>query len=206
MYGHKKRSRYCDNLLRCDDFYPVWELEFVGQSNTENGHTVAQFPIDSQVACEIISCAGEDRKSEVAAVAACGASVAGVVGVGKAEIVIPQHNTGVQIEVVNIQTGEVIGAANADDSVIPFVIIRVATVLETVFVVLYAYIGAEADDAGTCFPEAVFIGDAESGALGAVSIAAGERATQADTGANNVSANLEGLGPHTDCRKKGNHQ
>lgn len=92
-------------------------------------------------------------------------------------------------------------AARPYDSVVPF------SVRHRIRETLKTNIGPETDDTRTRLPNTTFVAGAESRALGAVSIAVGQRAAETDAGANYIGTRFESLGMNAGSREKGNdHQ
>lgn len=177
------------------------ELEFIGKADAEDVDTITELAEYAEVAGEVVAGAGEDGDAKAAVVTAdiAARGVPSAVAVSEVEVVIGDHHAGIEVEVLDIEAGEMVSAANADDGIGPFFRPGVTSaVYVPVFEGLEPQVGAEADDAGACFPDATFVSEAESGALGAIRIAAGEGATETDAAADHIGTGFESLGMNAD--------
>jgi hypothetical protein len=189
-------------------FAAVWGgLEFIGKADAEDIDAIPQFTEDAEVTGEVIAGAGEYGNTEAAVIAADVAArgIPRAVAVREVQVVIGDHYAGVKVKVLDVDTREVVSAANADDGIGPFFGPGVpGAIYVPIFKSLEPQIATETDDTGPCFPNAAFVAEAESGALAAVRIAAGERTTETDAAANHIGTGFERLGMNADSGEKGN--
>src|SRR6185437_16193787 len=98
------------------------DLKFSRDPYIQICNTIAQLAQHGEMVGEEIP--GADIKAEpdgtaITAAAACDGPGAGVITVGKAEEIVSQHQTAIEVQLLCVETIVMIGASDADDGIMP---------------------------------------------------------------------------------------